>query len=130
MICDFRTMTKKDMFLVRLRNPIINFGFIPRWRRKAFAKFCIKYKLIEKISGNHPTSYYVSHNFKYKATFHRVEKLFGGLLFELYADLFKSNAIVYPTVYTKRLFVSVEKTTHKNTSIYDYSQILSDWTVR
>lgn len=129
MLHNFCTMTEKDMFAARLQNLIINFGFIPRWHRKAFAKFCIKYKLIEKISGVHPTSYYVNHNFKYTATFHRVGGLFGGPLFELYADLFKSNILIHPTGYADRIPISIKKSTRRNTPIYDYSQILSDWTI-
>ena len=49
MIYNFHTMTKKDLFVAHLQTQVINFGFIPLWRRKAFVKFCIKHKFIEKI---------------------------------------------------------------------------------
>ncbi len=130
MIYNFHTMTKKDLFVAHLQNQVINFGFIPLWRRKAFVKFCIKHKFIEKISGNHLTSYYANYNFQYTATFNKVEALFGGILFELYADLFKPKLKLCPTDYTIRRSVRVKKTIHRKNPIYTYIQVLSNWIIR
>ena len=130
MLHNFHTMTAKDMFMARLQNQVIDFGFIPFWQRKAFAKFCMKHNLIEKISGDHLTSYYANYNFKYIATFNKVEALFGGMLFELYADLFKPKLKSYPTDYTVRRYVSVKKTIHRKHPLYTYIQVLSNWIIR
>ena len=46
MICNFRTITKKDLFVAKLTKKPIYFGFIPQWHLKKFIKFCKKYKLI------------------------------------------------------------------------------------
>lgn len=130
MIYNFHTMTKKDLFVAYLQNQVINFGFIPLWRRKAFAKFCIKHRFIEKISGDNLTNYYANYNFKYIATFNKVEALFGGTLFELYADLFKPKLKSCPTDYTIRRYVSVKKTIHRENPIYTYIVVLSNWIIR
>lgn len=41
-------MTKKDLFKARLsgKNGVIDFGFIPRWDRRAFVRFCKDNKLV------------------------------------------------------------------------------------
>lgn len=46
MIYNFQTMTKKDLFKIKLTNETIHFGRISRWQLKNFIKFCKKYKLI------------------------------------------------------------------------------------
>lgn len=52
---DYRILTKKDLFIAKLKKEPIHFGFIPIWRLKEFVRFCIKYELITLRTENYVT---------------------------------------------------------------------------
>jgi len=124
MKCDFRKPSSKDFFKAKLSGEPLHFGFIPVWQRKVFAKFCIEHNLIEKIPGNHPTSYKVNHVFAYKRTWHRKGwPYFPHILIELYADLFDLH-----TKYIGRETVVVEhRDKDSNYTGYNYVQVRDGW---
>ena len=43
---DFRTISDHDIFVLRLKDEEMDFGFIPRWRRAKFIRFCKNKELI------------------------------------------------------------------------------------
>jgi len=124
MKANFKNLNMKDIFKAKLSGEPLHFGFIPVWQRKKFAEACIKHNLIEKIPGNHPTSYKVNHVFAYKRTWHRTGwRYLPGILIELYADLFRQH-----TKYVGRETVVVK---HRDQDLsytgYNYVQVRSGW---
>lgn len=79
-------MTKKDLFKARLGGKKIDFGFIPKWRRKKFVQFCKDNELIVPITDS-----FADYVYKANATFcYQLTQTSGSLfgeLAELFADL-------------------------------------------
>lgn len=111
MTYDFRTMTEKDLFKARLGYKVINFGHIPTWRLKSFAKFCIKHGLIHQPTGYKYGAYKVGHEYKYTCTGSKVSHLPLGWMFILwheivgYKDLNGTNPPQNDYVYASNIHV-------------------------
>lgn len=93
MIYDFRTMMKKDLFKAKLANKVIDFGHIPTWRLKSFAKFCIKHGLIHQPDGYRHGAYKVKHQYKYSCTGSTISHLPFGWAFVLWHEIIKSKEL-------------------------------------
>lgn len=52
---DFTEFTDKDMFEMKLKGVIPNFGYIPCTKRKPFFDFCIEHRFLSKISNRKET---------------------------------------------------------------------------
>lgn len=79
---DFRTMTEKDLFKARLSAKEIDFGFIPKWRRRKFVKFCKDNKLVIPCATGFANYVYTANStFQYRLT------QSTNTLFEWFADL-------------------------------------------
>ena len=87
MTYDFREMTEPDLFKARLANKVIDFGYIPMWRLRAFMKFCVKHRLIYQPDGYSHHSYKVEHEYKYICTGSKVSFLPFGWAFVLWHDI-------------------------------------------
>ena len=55
---DFRTITKKDMFMLRLKSEEMDFGYIPKRERKAFVRFCKENELVVPFPNGFDTFVY------------------------------------------------------------------------
>lgn len=80
-------MNECDIFKARLANIVIDFGHIPTWRLKAFAKFCIKHGLIHQPPGYACGAYKVGHEYKYACTRSKVSHLPLGWAFVLWHEI-------------------------------------------
>jgi len=94
---DFRNMSEKDVFKACLEHEVIDFGFIPMWRRKAFANFCIKHGLVYNPPTYVRNFYCVKHEYKYTILGSKVEHLPLGFLFAWFNEIFnpKQSKYVY-----------------------------------
>jgi len=82
---DFRTISDHDIFVLRLKDEEMDFGFIPRWRRAKFIRFCKNKELIIPFpDGFNETVYKANAKFRYQFTFSEVPFAF---IFEWLADL-------------------------------------------
>jgi len=111
MTYDFRKMTKLDMFKAKLANNVIDFGYIPMWRLKAFKNFCVKNELIYQPTGYWAGAYKVGHEYRYTFTGCKVSHLPLGWAFVLwheitgYKNLFGSNPPQNDYVYVSDIHV-------------------------
>ncbi len=85
---DFQTMHEKDVFQARLKNEVIDFGFIPVWRFGRFVRFCKKHELLYQPPTYFHCAYEVKHNFRYVRTFSKISHLPLGWLAEWLSDFF------------------------------------------
>jgi hypothetical protein len=88
MLYKFQTMSDKDVFQARLKNEVIDFGFIPVWRFGRFVRFCKKHGLLYQPPTYFNGACLVKHNFRYVRTFSKVSHLPFGRLAEWLADFF------------------------------------------
>lgn len=107
MIYDFRTMTKKDLFKAKLGNKVIDFGHVPTWRLRAFAKFCIKHGLIHQPTGYMHGAYKVIHEYKYTCIGSNVSHLPLGWAFILWHEIVGYKDLQQKQSTTKRLYTHV-----------------------
>lgn len=111
MTYDFRKMTKRDIFKARLANNVIDFGYIPTWRLRAFKKFCVKHGLIHQPTDYVGGAYKVIHEYKYAYTGSNVSHLPLGWAFVLwheivgYKNLYGSNPPQNDYVYYSNIHV-------------------------
>ena len=126
MKCDWKKFEQHEQaaFKCRLSGEPLHFGLIPVWERKKFARFCIEKNLIEKIPGDHPTSYIVRHVFAYKRTWNRTSwRQPIGILLELWADLFNQH-----TRFIGRETIVVEhRDRDPKYTGYNYVQVRDGW---
>lgn len=102
MKCDFQTMTKKDLFKARLsgKNGVMDFGFIPRWRRKEFVQFCKDNKLVIPFpNGFDEFVYKANSRFTYEITYS--DSFFWAWLVETITDYKDIKIDTRWTVYQK-----------------------------
>ena len=78
MKCNFHTITKKELFVAKLSNIEIDFGFIPKQERKEFVNFCKINKLVIPFPGGFTSEVYRANSkFRYEITYSG--NLFQGL---------------------------------------------------
>ena len=87
MKCDFREMSKQDVFKAKLANQVVNFGYVPRWRMKQFLKFCLQHKFLYHPSTYMDHAFCVEHNFIYRTTVGHIDHMPFGRLLIWVADL-------------------------------------------
>ena len=94
---DFQTMSEKNVFQARLKNEVIDFGFIPVWRFGRFVRFCKKHGLLYQPPTYIACAYLVKHNFKYVRTFSKISHLPLGKLATWVSDFFyPSHELFWP----------------------------------
>lgn len=125
MTYDFRKMTKKNLFKARLANIVIDFGHIPTWRLKAFAKFCIKHGLIYQPPEYTSSAYKVRHEYKYTCIGSNISHLPLGWVFVLWHEIigYKDLQQKQPTKKQLRLYTHVTNIhvrPHGTQPNYDY----------
>ena len=62
-------MNEKDVFRAKLTHPVIEFGHIKVWHRKAFQKFCLKHGFLVRVDGWRDNSVKVGYKFSYGYTY-------------------------------------------------------------
>ena len=85
MKCDFRTTDGKEVFRSKLSREPIHFGFIHKWERRKFIRFCKDAKVVTPFPNGKSKEVYVAQiEFSYQITW-SPSRLVGGL-FEWIAD--------------------------------------------
>ena len=85
---NFLKMNEKAVFDAKLRNEIVDFGFIPVWYMRRFLEFCIKHGFLYHPPTYREHAYLVKHKFKYNFSGSKVCHLPFGRTLEWIADAF------------------------------------------
>ena len=86
---NFLKMNEKTVFDAKLRNEVVDFGFIPFWRMGRFLNFCTKYGFLHQPEGWRYGAYRVNHKFSYVYSgCHNIRHMPLGRILEWISDLF------------------------------------------